>query len=665
MDSGELPAVVDVDLMAGPLSRKRQAPRAAAKRHSIDLSDDAALTFSNKTSLAHDDGPRTPPSCEDRSNFTHSSGIPRRPRSRISRQRREMTSASLPWSFGAGGVHCGGTTLGGDSSEEEEVAELLLGMGMASIKANHSREEVIRSDASGSSDHSPVRSPKKALSSSPVQKRGTEVASAPVLGRCKCGKKISASHPPCKSELMLLCERFQEMYGGDATNEDPTEIRLNTAAEKLNVARRRLYDIINVLEAVEIISRTGKLTYAWNGQGHLPELLGRLLEEESLGLPAVRVRKSFSGRNDDSKKNSSQQGTFSLWKLTRCFVRLLLARMEPVPLVEVASKLVGQDAERRAQTLVTVERRLYDIGSILCSIGLIEKTYLGHRQPAFCWSPAAAVPQPSSLDKVTSAPPEPVVHTHIPVAQAGSPVAQATVPTKEDRQSRPQKRRRMEACPPQVKSRNGPSKIQDNQDPSSDCAGNDESAERSQDTVTTNSGSSMQAKLTDLQGDASPGSDVDIRSSSTQEASQLYKVSHSYPVPLSVPSFTMPVGPPQHFGFGRSHRGAPSIMPPHSIAYEVAMPPSMMRPGNLPPPFQAFPYPGVPPPPPMGPPSMIPGFYAPMILVNPSSSMPHSTFPPPHEAHCFPMHHWRQHMPQYRHPAIRPVPQPVSGSVHN
>lgn len=53
----------------------------------------------------------------------------------------------------------------------------------------------------------------------------------------------------------------------------------------------------------------------------------------------------------------------------------------PIPLADAAVALIGVDvaAARRAQAQITVERRLYDIGSILSSVGLIEKSYLGKR----------------------------------------------------------------------------------------------------------------------------------------------------------------------------------------------------------------------------------------------------------------------------------------------
>jgi len=49
---------------------------------------------------------------------------------------------------------------------------------------------------------------------------------------------------------MLLCEKFQARFGRPKAF--PALILLNEAAIELAVPRRRLYDIINVLEAVEV-----------------------------------------------------------------------------------------------------------------------------------------------------------------------------------------------------------------------------------------------------------------------------------------------------------------------------------------------------------------------------------------------------------------------------
>ncbi|KAK9807594.1 hypothetical protein WJX72_003635 [[Myrmecia] bisecta] len=225
-------------------------------------------------------------------------------------------------------------------------------------------------------------------------------------GRCKCGKRISAAHPPCKSELMLLCEKFQQRYCQMGPNGASTPILLNDVAGDLGVPRRRLYDIINVMEAVEIVHRIGKLAYEWRGTAHLPALLEQLLQDEEQGRPVEdRVRKSgqhakqaataaqhaaatLQNQASIGSQEEGRQTSNSLWVLSRKFVRLLLANPGPVPLTEAAALLAGHDSgdPRRQQMLITIERRLIDIGCILSCVDLIEKTYLGKRQPAFTWN---------------------------------------------------------------------------------------------------------------------------------------------------------------------------------------------------------------------------------------------------------------------------------------
>lgn len=51
---------------------------------------------------------------------------------------------------------------------------------------------------------------------------------------------------------MMLCDRFIRKFGRLGPGGAPTEIMLNNVAAQLGVPRRRLYDIINVMEAVEV-----------------------------------------------------------------------------------------------------------------------------------------------------------------------------------------------------------------------------------------------------------------------------------------------------------------------------------------------------------------------------------------------------------------------------
>ena len=64
----------------------------------------------------------------------------------------------------------------------------------------------------------------------------------------------------CKSDLLLLCERFQAAYGRAAGGGARAPICLNAAAVELGVPRRRLYDIMNVLEAVEVCAHSHALS---------------------------------------------------------------------------------------------------------------------------------------------------------------------------------------------------------------------------------------------------------------------------------------------------------------------------------------------------------------------------------------------------------------------
>ena len=81
----------------------------------------------------------------------------------------------------------------------------------------------------------------------------------------------------------LLCENFIKKFS-DPTFQDPdVGISLDSAASILGVERRRIYDIINILESVFYVSRKCKNTYIWHGQTYLNEVL-KHLQDQAIGL---------------------------------------------------------------------------------------------------------------------------------------------------------------------------------------------------------------------------------------------------------------------------------------------------------------------------------------------------------------------------------------------
>ncbi len=66
--------------------------------------------------------------------------------------------------------------------------------------------------------------------------------------------------------------RFFKLF----VNQSQAHICLDAAAHQLGVERRRIYDIVNILESVDVVTRKGKNQYMWHGFGQLNAALGQL-----------------------------------------------------------------------------------------------------------------------------------------------------------------------------------------------------------------------------------------------------------------------------------------------------------------------------------------------------------------------------------------------------
>ncbi|GKV08610.1 hypothetical protein SLEP1_g20218 [Rubroshorea leprosula] len=200
-----------------------------------------------------------------------------------------------------------------------------------------------------------------------------------------------------EKSLGLLCSNFLTLYNRD----DVDAIGLDDAASKLGVERRRIYDVVNILESIGIVTRRGKNRYTWKGYGEIPRTLEELREEglrenfSNLG-PGNSSRFVDDNESGESINVKSDDNSFasmkadnkrekSLLLLTQNFIKLFLCSdVDIITLESAAIALLGDSNNSTAMR--TKIRRLYDIANVFSSMNLIEKIHHPEsRKPAFRW----------------------------------------------------------------------------------------------------------------------------------------------------------------------------------------------------------------------------------------------------------------------------------------
>ncbi|KAK9080483.1 hypothetical protein SSX86_000241 [Deinandra increscens subsp. villosa] len=220
----------------------------------------------------------------------------------------------------------------------------------------------------------------------------------------------SGSTAYCRKQksLGLLCSNFLSLYNRDGID----TVGLDDAAGRLGVERRRIYDIVNVLESVGVLVRKAKNTYHWIGLGAIPKALEQLKEEgfrnndeqvdvksgkvsddeederipnhsaslqDKLDLDSIHKTAGSSFKSGENRKEKS------LGLLTKNFIKLFLCTNSDMLSLDDAAKTLLGDAQNPSLTRTKV-RRLYDIANVLSSMNFIEKIHHPEtRKPAFRW----------------------------------------------------------------------------------------------------------------------------------------------------------------------------------------------------------------------------------------------------------------------------------------
>ncbi|CAN8260737.1 unnamed protein product [Cochlearia groenlandica] len=203
-----------------------------------------------------------------------------------------------------------------------------------------------------------------------------------------------------EKSLGLLVSNFLRLYNRD----DVDLIGLDAASVQLGVERRRIYDVVNILESLGVVARKGKNQYSWKGFGEVPLSLNELKEQgmrQGFGILSINNTDKVSNDDDEREEsliltpdNDHYNSSFSkmdhkkeksLLILSQNFVKMFLCSHEDLITLDSAAKALLSDSQD-PNHMRTKVRRLYDIANVLASMELIEKTRIpGTRKPAYKW----------------------------------------------------------------------------------------------------------------------------------------------------------------------------------------------------------------------------------------------------------------------------------------
>ena len=243
--------------------------------------------------------------------------------------------------------------------------------------------------------------------------------------------KVDASVPSTtysrkKKSLGVLAENFLNHYKKLPRG---SVIIVDHAAVDLGVERRRIYDVVNILESVSLVTKKQKNTYSWMGMDHLDDMFGDLQAKAILDYPedakkyldsSISVNVATDGKAsadglDSSRKHKTKENK-SLAKLSQEFLQVFLVGFETLSLPEASDKIQGTTSVEEliamgggpriksttegsvpdarelkaaaARGLKTKIRRLYDIANVFLSVGLLRKVdnLDTSRRPNFAWN---------------------------------------------------------------------------------------------------------------------------------------------------------------------------------------------------------------------------------------------------------------------------------------
>ncbi|RXG56350.1 Transcription factor E2F7 [Armadillidium vulgare] len=203
----------------------------------------------------------------------------------------------------------------------------------------------------------------------------------------KKGTGIGSETSRREKSLGLLCEKFLDHFPMEVSClETPRRLIIDDVAAVLGTERRRVYDIVNILECLNMASRVQKNMYQWMGKQHLESTLSKLKGlAEDWGIRAhvtepveTSLRNLKSGRtfspNSLGESIADSRKEKSIGILCQKFLMLFLTSDPPhiIQLETANHLLLGQEGDD-IDKLRKRGRRIYDIANVLVALRLITK----------------------------------------------------------------------------------------------------------------------------------------------------------------------------------------------------------------------------------------------------------------------------------------------------
>ena len=241
--------------------------------------------------------------------------------------------------------------------------------------------------------------------------------------------EIQEEKPPRKERsLGKLCENFMGLFADVPIDDhnNGTVIEICEIASRMRVQRRRIYDVINILEAIDVVTRVKKNTYQWHGLEGLHAFFANmqkeaLAERSSATAAAVAAATGVETGADDmiltpAKSTATGHKSKGMAMICKKLLEMyLVTGRTEIGLAEAAEEILGAlspaeeaDPETRAKVMKTKVRRMYDIANVLATLSILTKENVGStsvsNKPSFRWVYPVA---PGELGNYIPPPPAP------------------------------------------------------------------------------------------------------------------------------------------------------------------------------------------------------------------------------------------------------------------